>query len=206
MRDPNPEQIEAAARALAEAVRVYLAAKPTGQGRKTAQSWGAIVADSFGWKRVNRSVFDRVLATALDMGLLVKRTSEKGRERLFPGPQLLNPDAPSQVLPQTSKTEAGSERKKTPPRSGFPADGKCERCSWAATACAHCDKPAFDDDLYVDSKGRWRCGSCNDLCYTDSWGGFQRWKTESDVNLTNLPPGSDSTADPENEDRRGEPA
>ena len=72
--NPSDPAIEKAAKSLAMAVRDYLSSKPTGKGRRTTQSWTAIVAKSLGKQRVDRRTFALVVATALDHGWLIKRT------------------------------------------------------------------------------------------------------------------------------------
>jgi hypothetical protein len=175
--NPSDPAIEKAAKSLAMAVRDYLSSKPTGKGRRTTQSWTAIVAKSLGKQRVDRRTFALVVATALDQGWLIKRKSESGRETLHPGPQLL--EKKNAARPASSVEREKAKAKSVPPVSPFPADNACPNCKWKATRCVHCNEPAFDDDIYVDSRGRWRCNSCNDLCFTESWGGVTRWKSET---------------------------
>ena len=205
-----PDKVDVAARALATAVQSYLDSKPSGNGRRTTQGWTKIVAQSLGRQRVSRTIFDQVIQSALETGLLVKRASSGGRERLFPGPQLVmevvtdfgaSTDSIDRAVSSNPK-----EDKKGVPKKKFPADGKCQMCGWSATACLHCKQPAFDDDIYADSKGRWMCGSCNNLCFSESWGGLKRWKqeNESDVELTNPFPLRNSPGDPEDQDGRCE--
>lgn len=169
------DSVDKAAQELAKSVRDYLNSKATGRGRRTTQAWRAIVAQSLGRQRIDGRTFALVVATALDNGWLVKRKSPSGRETLHPGPQL------TEAPPKKSATTVERDKAKStqvPPLKPFPEDNACPNCNWKATRCVHCHEPAFDDDIYVDSKGRWRCNSCNDLCFTESWGGVVRWRSE----------------------------
>ena len=137
---------------------------------------------ALGRRRVPRPLFEAVIDRALDRGLLVKRTNASGRERLYPGPQLLldletsekaqdsAAEAKDAPVPVVARTKGGRS-----PRGPFPSDFRCPQCKLRISVCGHCRRPAFDDDLYVNSKGEWRCDGCNDIHFTESWGGFTRW-------------------------------
>ena len=167
---------EAAALALGKAVRDFLK-----QG--ISFEWRKVVAKSLNLASVDRTTFDEVVSQALDSGFLIHRKTSTGVTRLFPGPRLSPPDPqkksdPSEMDPIEKKAAADSSR--IPPKRPFPENSRCSKCGWEATLCVHCSRPSFDDDIYVDSKGEWKCGSCNDLCFKDSWGGVKRWNREDE--------------------------
>jgi hypothetical protein len=177
------QNIDSAAEVLAREVRAYLGDRPSGKGRRETGAWSGVVGRALGRRRVSRDLFDAVVGRALDRGLLVKRTNASGRERLYPGPQLpldleiseeaRNPPAQTEGPPVPAAIPKKGGRA---PRAPFPSDFRCPQCKMRAAVCGHCQSPAFEDDLYANSKGEWRCDGCNDIHFTESWGGFARWK------------------------------
>tara|TARA_Y100000310_G_scaffold257289_1_gene265330 strand:+ start:570 stop:1265 length:696 start_codon:yes stop_codon:yes gene_type:complete len=171
--------LDRASLALQTAVREYLEEKKTGRGRKTAAGFIQVVRAALGRKRCSKDLFELVLQRSVEKGYLVQEVSESGRLYLHATPE------PSEAeLPEAPKVVTGRPRAAPvltvagagpAPVEDYPPDHRCPACRWDVPLCAHCARPAFDDCLYVDSKGRWRCDSCNDLHANESWGGFLRW-------------------------------
>jgi len=171
------DELTRAAQELATAVGEYLEATKTGKGRRTASGFVDVVRGSLGRQRCSKGLFALVVERAVELGLVERSTSEAGRTYLVPvqepvetSPEQVESDTPTVVVLPTS-AKAGK-----PPVEDYPSDHKCPHCGSEATLCASCQEPAWEDDLYVDSKGRWRCSSCNNIHFSESWGGFHRWK------------------------------
>jgi hypothetical protein len=182
------EQVSRAAAALGSAVSVYLASTKSGKGRKTASGFADVVRRSLGRQRVSKSLFTLVLHRAVEMKVVEVAKSESGRtylrkpERPKNGVELDQEQAPVQARTWTPAQAPATEKQKSAvePKNPYPEDHCCTHCGWQASLCVHCGDPPWDDDLYVDSRGRWRCSSCNDLAFAESWGGYLRWKNKGD--------------------------
>ena len=180
----DDRQVSEAAAALANAVSDYLEATKTGKGRKTASGFADVVRRSLGRQRVSKSLFALVLNRSVQMGLVEVARSESGRTYLQrpsnPEAELEQEDSPVRVSSQPAEAVQPHQGSKdaTPPKGPPPPGFRCSHCECEATRCVHCQEPPWDDDIYVDSRGRWRCGACNDLAFTESWGGYLRWKLE----------------------------
>jgi hypothetical protein len=172
------QEIDNAALALADAVTLYLQGTKTGKGRRTASGFTEAVRGALGRERCSKSLFALVVNRALALRLVERRTSESGRV------YLVRPSEVAEAQPQEAESRPPPSREAVPasggaglpPTSPYPEDHKCPRCAWRVTLCAHCAHPPWDDELYVNSKGEWRCSSCNDLHYDQSWGGLLRWR------------------------------
>ena len=185
------EQVSRAATALGSAVSVYLDATKNGKGRETASGFADVVRQSLSRQRVSKSLFTLVLHRAVEMKVVEIAKSDSGRTYLrkpvqtIPDAELDQEEAPAQHRTRNPAQDPATEKQKNAvePKDPYPehlkeGDHTCSKCGWQATLCAHCGGPPWDDDLYVDSRGRWRCSSCNDLAFSESWGGYLRWKDE----------------------------
>ena len=172
------QEIDGAAQALAGAVSSYLEGTKTGKGRRTASGFTDAVRGALGRERCSKSLFALVVNRAIALGLVERRTSESGRVYLMPpsrGTVVLSQEvALVDSTPEPAPSPGGGHG--PPPASPYPEDHTCPKCAWTVTLCAHCAHPPWDDELYVNSKGEWRCSSCNDLHFDQSWGGLLRWR------------------------------
>jgi len=179
------EQLDAAAQALTKAVGTYIEGTATGRGRRTESGFAFAVRESVGRQRVSKELFALVVNRAIQLELLERRTNpSSGRVFLAPRDELKGVAAPELVTVSTvedvvqvrAATASDAPRAGAVPPKGPPPDGyRCSHCNYQAQLCVHCGEPPYDDELYVDSKGRWRCSSCNDLAFMESWGGVTRW-------------------------------
>lgn len=170
----NREAVDLAAQALGSAVK---------ESAKQSVPWtmkelAGVVRKALGRTRLKSDLFLLVVNRSIELGLVQKKSREGGASVLVPAddPAMSaqkNPQRAREVLPKNEPhvPEEGAVPPTHPP--SFP--GACEKCNAKAEYCGHCSMPLWDDDIFVDSKGRWRCSACNDLNYKKSWGGLVRW-------------------------------
>ena len=177
------EEVDGAARDLSKAVEDYLRRTKTGKGRRTSAGFVGVVRTSLKRERCSKDLFRLVVDRAVEMRLLARRPTESGRTYLVP---LREQEDEKDERDEELRAPAGRDStvvslpapsaEGRPPVDGYPEDHRCGKCGSQSTLCASCNEPAWEDDLYVDSKGRWRCSGCNDLHFTESWGGVNRWR------------------------------
>ena len=173
----NREAIDGAARELARAVHAYNASKATGKGRRTIVGYVPVVAKALGRKRLGKSLFAAVVNRAIELRIVEKQSGSSGRVYLVASEPKAREPRPEPIArtPQPKPEPIEKKSKGPEPASPPPSPLACSKCGAQAETCWHCSIPVDDSDVYVDSAGFWCCGTCNDLTYRDSWGGYRRW-------------------------------
>jgi len=128
-------------------------------------------------KRLSKQRFMEVVDLSISLGLIeARRETPSALVYLVPKTEIPTVEPEPLPLDETAKPCGSDGRSpKTPP----PTPLQCERCGARSAICDNCSTAAWDDDVFVDSKGEWKCSSCNDLDYKSSWGGLRRFLHES---------------------------
>lgn len=104
-------------------------------------------------KRLSKQRFMEVVDLSISLGLIeARRETPSALVYLVPKTEIPTVEPEPLPLDETAKP-CGSDG--TSPKTPPPTPLQCERCAARSAICDNCSTAAWDDDVFVDSKGEW---------------------------------------------------